>query len=87
MVSNQGKVISNSCTICHSTLDQSFGGKKFAPQDGVFKHPVNLGNIGPQNCATCHKGDRAFQHPVRLGDISKFNCADCHKGDNYKVNW
>lgn len=71
--------IRNDCNICHTTLDQNFGGKRIEPIDGQFQHPVNLGSQNTFQCATCHKGNRAFKHPLNLGDISKFECAACHK--------
>ena len=78
--SSDGKVIRNECSICHTTLDQSFGGKTIAAENGLFKHPVNLGDKNTWQCAACHKGDRSFKHPVNLGDISQFQCAECHTG-------
>ena len=86
-VSKGGKVIRNDCSICHTTIDQTFAGKTFSPQNGQFQHPANLGDKGNWQCATCHKADRAFNHPLNLGDISRFQCADCHKGQNFKANF
>jgi hypothetical protein len=83
--SREGQVIRNDCNICHTTVDQTFGGKTIASKDGAFQHPVNLGDKNTWQCAACHKGDRAFQHPVNLGDISQFQCAECHKGQ--KILW
>jgi nitrate/TMAO reductase-like tetraheme cytochrome c subunit len=83
--SKEGAPIRNDCTICHTTLDQTSGGKTTAPVDGAFQHPVNLGDKNTYQCAVCHKGDRAFKHPLNLGDISKFQCAECHKGQSYKM--
>lgn len=83
--SEQGKMIRNDCAICHTTLDQKFGGNTFVPADGQFKHPVNLGDRNTFQCASCHSGNRAFQHPLDLGDISKFDCAQCHNGQDYKT--
>lgn len=79
-VSSAGKVIRNDCNICHTTLDQSAGagGTAVAAQGGVFKHPVELGNLAGLRCTVCHKGDRGFQHPIFLGDLSGFKCVDCH---------
>jgi nitrate/TMAO reductase-like tetraheme cytochrome c subunit len=79
-----GKVIRNECSICHTTLDQSFAGKTTVPQNGQFQHPVNLGDKGNFQCAVCHKADRAFKHQLNLGDISRFQCADCHNGQKAK---
>jgi hypothetical protein len=85
MQSKDGKFIRNDCAICHTTLDQTFGGKTFSPPGGKFQHPVNLGDRGQFQCAACHAGNRAFQHPLNLGDLSKFQCAECHKGEGFKT--
>ncbi len=77
--SKEGKVIRNECAICHTTIDQTFAGTTTSPPNGVFKHPVDLGDRNTWQCATCHMGDRTFKHPLNLGDISKFQCAECHK--------
>jgi hypothetical protein len=84
-VSSDGRVIRNECNICHTTIDQTFGGKTIVPAEGKFQHPVNLGDRGNWLCATCHRGDRPFKHPLNLGDISKFECAECHSGIYQKV--
>ncbi|MDH3492489.1 MAG: NapC/NirT family cytochrome c [Acidobacteriota bacterium] len=78
-VSPEGKTIQTSCNICHTTLDQTFGGRTIVPPDGNFQHPIDLGGQEKYKCADCHKGNRAFQHPINLGDISKFQCVECHK--------
>lgn len=83
--SPEGKVIRNECNICHTTLDQSFGGVTFTPADGQFQHPAKLGDRNTFQCASCHQGNKSFQHPLNLGDISKFDCAQCHTGKDYKV--
>jgi nitrate/TMAO reductase-like tetraheme cytochrome c subunit len=83
--SSDGKVIRNECSICHTTIDQTFGGTTIAPKDGVFQHPVSLGDKNTWQCATCHKGDRTFKHPLNLGDISQFQCAECHKGQSIRM--
>lgn len=85
--SNEGKVIRNECSICHTTIDQSFGGKTIAAKDGAFQHPVNLGDKNTWQCAACHKGDRTFKHPLNLGDISQFRCSECHAGSYEKVKY
>jgi hypothetical protein len=81
-VSNDGQVIRNECSTCHTTLDQSFGGRTTASADGMFRHPVNLGDKNTWQCAACHKGDQTFRHPINLGDISRFQCAECHKSES-----
>ncbi len=81
--SKEGQVIRNDCNICHTTIDQTFGGNTIQPQNGQFQHPVDLGNKNTFQCAACHKADRAFKHPLNLGDISRFQCAECHKEQNY----
>ncbi len=78
--SRDGKLIRNDCAICHTTVDQSFGGQLIKPADGVFQHPVNLGDRNTFQCAACHKADRGFKHPLNLGDISRFQCSECHTG-------
>lgn len=85
--SREGKVIRNECSICHTTLDQTFGGKTTPAQNGEFKHPVNLGDRNTFQCAACHKADRPFVHPLNLGDISQFQCVECHKGVSFKMNY
>lgn len=85
--SPDGRVISNQCNVCHTTLDQTFRGKTISNPAGEFQHPVNLGDRGAWLCANCHKGDRTFVHPLNLGDISRFQCADCHSGKYEKVKF
>ncbi len=84
--SNEGKVIRNDCNICHTTLDRTFAGKTVAATNGVFEHPVNLGDKNTWQCASCHKGDQTFKHPLNLGDISQFQCAECHKAEGPRMN-
>ncbi len=84
--SKEGKVIRNECSICHTTVDQTFAGKTVSAQNGRFQHPANLGDKGSWQCATCHKADKPFKHPLNLGDISRFQCAECHKGLSFKTN-
>ena len=85
--SREGKVIRNECSICHTTLDQSFGGRTFQPANQTFQHPVSLGDKNTWQCAACHKGDRPFKHPLNLGDISRFQCSECHTGNFDRVNY
>jgi nitrate/TMAO reductase-like tetraheme cytochrome c subunit len=85
--SSDGRVIRNDCSICHTTVQQSFGGLVSQPADGVFKHPVDLGDKNTWQCAACHKGDRAFKHPLNLGDISQFKCSECHTGGFERVQY
>jgi hypothetical protein len=85
--SRDGQVIRNDCTICHTTLDQTFAGKTIQPAGGSFQHPVNIGDKNTYQCAICHKGDRPFQHPLKLGDISQFKCSECHSGSYEKVKF
>jgi nitrate/TMAO reductase-like tetraheme cytochrome c subunit len=86
MTSKDGKTITKDCATCHTTLDQTFDGKTIAPADGRFQHPVNLGDFGNFQCASCHQGNRGFKHPLNLGDISKFQCSECHQSGNYKMS-
>lgn len=85
--SREGKSIRNECSICHTTIDQSFRGQRFIPSNGVFQHPVALGDKNTWQCAACHKGDQAFKHPLNLGDISRYQCSECHTGTYDKVNF
>jgi len=85
--SKDGQLIRNDCAICHTTLDQTFGGRTFQPPGGVFQHPVNLGDKNTWQCSACHMGDRAFKHPLNLGDISQFQCSECHTGGYDKVKY
>lgn len=85
--SRDGQVIRNDCSICHTTLDQTFAGKTVQPAGGLFQHPVNVGDKNTYQCAICHRGDRPFQHPLNLGDISKFKCSECHSGTYDKVQF
>ncbi len=82
-VSDTGRVIRNDCNVCHTVLDQSEGGRRLAVENGMFRHPVNIGDLSGMNCTACHKHTRAFQHPVNLGDLSQFKCTDCHAGRNW----
>ena len=82
--SKEGKTIRNDCSICHTTIDQTFAGKTIQPAGGAFEHPVNLGDKNTWQCAACHKGDQSFKHPLNLGDISQFQCSECHTGGNYE---
>ncbi len=75
----EGRVIRNDCAVCHTTVDRTFAGKTIPAVNGVFEHPVNLGDKNTWQCASCHKGDQTFKHPINLGDISQFQCAECHK--------
>ena len=85
--SRDGQVIRNDCSICHTTIDQTFAGKTSQPAGGNFQHPVNIGDKNTYQCAICHKGDRPFQHPLNLGDISQFKCSECHSGSYEKVKF
>ena len=85
--SPEGKVIRNECSVCHTTVDQTFAGRPVEVKNGLFQHPVNLGDRNTWQCAACHKGDRSFKHPLNLGDISRFQCADCHTGSYEKVKY
>jgi nitrate/TMAO reductase-like tetraheme cytochrome c subunit len=81
--SREGKVISNQCSTCHTTLDQTERGITTAAVNGAFKHPLNIADKNTYQCSVCHKGDRSFKHPLNLGDISRFECAECHKSGDY----
>jgi hypothetical protein len=84
-VSSSGRVIRNECAICHTTVQQTVGGKAFQPPNSIFQHPVELGDKNTWQCAACHQADRPFKHPLNLGDISQFKCSECHTGTYEKV--
>ncbi len=77
-VSNTGKVITNDCNVCHTTIYDSSVPAAANLKTGAFQHPVDLGGLSTRQCQTCHVPDRPFKHPVNLGDISRFQCATCH---------
>jgi len=77
--SKAGKMISNDCTVCHTTIYDSEAPPASNMKTGAYVHPVDLGALSGRQCSTCHSPDRPFKHPVDLGDISKFQCAECHK--------
>ncbi len=77
--SSTGKVISNDCNICHTTIYDSAGPPEKNVTMGSFKHAVDLGSLADRKCDSCHRANKAFQHPINLGDISRFQCAECHK--------
>jgi len=76
--SKAGKVISNDCNICHTTIYDSDAPPEKNMKTGPFKHPVDLGALSDRKCDSCHTPDKPFRHPVNLGDISMFQCAVCH---------
>lgn len=85
-LSDDGQVIRNECAVCHATIDQTFAGKTIAARNGLFQHPVDLGDKNTWQCAACHQGAGTFKHPLNLGDISQFQCAECHKGQSFKMD-
>lgn len=77
--SDTGKVITNDCTVCHTTIYDSAGPPELNVSTGTFKHPVDLGGLADRKCESCHnRPDKPFTHPINLGDISMFQCAVCH---------
>ena len=76
-VSDNGKVISNDCNVCHTVLSDS-ARPSTTLQTVLVKHPVDLGGLNDRKCETCHKANEPFKHPVNLGDISMFQCVECH---------
>lgn len=78
-LSKTGKVITNDCNVCHTTIFDSQAPPETNVKVGSFVHPVNLGSLAERSCASCHVPNRPFQHPVNLGDISRFQCAECHQ--------
>ncbi len=77
--SKSGKMITNDCNVCHTTIFDSAAPPSSNVRTGTWTHPIDLGSLSDRKCETCHSPDKPFKHPVNLGDISKFQCADCHK--------
>jgi len=80
-VNNQGKVISNNCSVCHTVLSDSASPAK-GLNTSPIQHPVDLGALADRKCETCHKPNQPFKHPLNLGDISMFQCVECHPKQN-----
>src|SRR6185503_2760388 len=80
-MSNDGKVITNNCNVCHTVIYDSMAPEK-SVKTGPFKHPVDLGSLADRKCSSCHQANKPFQHPLNLGDISMFQCVECHRKDN-----
>lgn len=76
--SKAGKMISNDCNICHTTIYDSAQPPEMNMKTGPFIHPVDLGGLADRRCDSCHFQDRPFVHPINLGDISMFQCSACH---------
>ena len=76
--SREGKMITNDCNVCHTTIYDSSAPSSMNMKTGPFIHPVDLGSLSDRKCSTCHVPDKPFVHPVNLGDISMFQCAQCH---------
>jgi nitrate/TMAO reductase-like tetraheme cytochrome c subunit len=56
-VSSDGKVITKSCTACHTILSQQFGNNKpeLSLQGVEYRHPVDVGDSWKNlNCSSCH---------------------------------
>lgn len=56
--SDQGKVISNDCNICHTIIGQETEGAegKFSLKGVEYTHPVDVGDAWKENCTDCHSG-------------------------------
>ena len=88
--SKSGRMITNDCNVCHTTIFDSAAPPSSNMRTGTFVHPVDLGSLADRKCETCHSPDKPFKHPIELGDISKFQCAECHKKkshDNGTALW
>ena len=77
--SKSGKMITNDCNVCHTTIFDSAAPPSSNVRTGTWMHPIDLGSLADRKCETCHSPDKPFKHPLNLGDISKFQCAECHK--------
>ncbi len=59
-VSADGKVITKSCTACHTILAEQFGSQKpiLSLQGVKYRHPVDIGNAWKEmDCSDCHGKD------------------------------
>jgi hypothetical protein len=81
-ISDNGKVITNNCNVCHTMIYDSAGAPEKNAKTGPFQHPVDLGGLAEHKCEYCHKANEPFKHPVNLGDISMFQCVECHPRKN-----
>jgi cytochrome c2 len=57
--SDDGRVISHSCTACHVIIAQGSGtaGDTIGPEGIDFQHPTDIGEMWRTvNCAVCHTG-------------------------------
>jgi hypothetical protein len=56
--SKEGRVITKSCTACHTVLSQEQGVLPVAVVSAqqVFQHPVDIGDLTQVNCSDCHTG-------------------------------
>jgi hypothetical protein len=58
-VSEDGKVLSRDCNVCHTILAQQFEKDKLRMSLGgiEYKHPVDIGDSWKEmNCSDCHNG-------------------------------
>jgi len=59
-IREDGKVLTNECSVCHTILAQSFGKEKNSVSlDGVpYQHPVDIGDSWKEmNCSDCHTAE------------------------------
>jgi nitrate/TMAO reductase-like tetraheme cytochrome c subunit len=59
-VSDNGKVLSRDCSVCHTILSQEFSsGEQSVSLGGVeYVHPVDIGDAWKEmNCSDCHSGN------------------------------
>jgi hypothetical protein len=55
--SADGKVISKTCDLCHTVVQQKEGATLMADSpDMGFTHPVDIGDLKDVNCNDCHSG-------------------------------
>jgi nitrate/TMAO reductase-like tetraheme cytochrome c subunit len=54
--SAEGELIRNECGICHTTLAQTEAGQAVALTDGMFEHPLPMGDMRGMMCNDCHSG-------------------------------
>ena len=58
-VTEDGKVLSNDCNLCHTIITQGAQGRTISDLGGLaFQHPANIDGVWQTvPCSDCHLGD------------------------------
>jgi hypothetical protein len=93
-VSQDGKALSNDCTICHLFYERATDSMNHieVPADGSTLHPFRVADHAKVACWTCHSGTTSPYatctscHPAAaVGHSMKFECSICHKPGSDRV--